>query len=176
MKILLSVTAGPHQGKEFTFEGHDTFLVGRVKDAHLQLSYDDPYFSRRHFVLEVNPPRCRLMNFKSRNGTYVNGEKVSVTDIKDGDVIKAGGRELAVLRCRLSRLTQRSTRIVRTKDEAHPFHVLRMSAAPSGFGYGGHAWHRQGLGQGGRQRDVEEIAAAKHPGIRHIQLEHTLAT
>ena len=82
MKIILSVTDGPHKGKEFTFDGHDTFLVGRVKDAHLQLSYDDPYFSRRHFVLEVNPPRCRLMDFKSRNGTHVNGERVSIAEIK----------------------------------------------------------------------------------------------
>jgi serine/threonine-protein kinase len=90
MKLILSVTAGPHQGKEFTFEGHDTFLVGRVNDAHLQLSFDDPYFSRRQFVLEINPPRCRLMDLKSRNGTEVNGRRVEIADVKDGDVIKAG--------------------------------------------------------------------------------------
>src|SRR5262245_7369360 len=90
MKVILSVTAGPFQGKRFTFEGHDTFLVGRVDDAHLQLSYDDPFFSRRHFVLEINPPRCRLMDLKSRNGTRVNGEEVSAAEIKHGDVIKAG--------------------------------------------------------------------------------------
>src|SRR5918995_3100584 len=85
MKVILSVTAGPFQGRTFTFEGHDTFLVGRVNDAHLQLSYDDPYFSRRHFVLEVNPPRCRLMDLNSRNGVAVNGQKVIAADLKDGD-------------------------------------------------------------------------------------------
>src|SRR5262245_993076 len=90
MKLILNVTAGPHQGKEFTFDRHDTFLVGRVADAHLRLSHDDPCFSRRHFVLEVNPPRCRLLDFKSRNGTEVNGQRVDVADIKDSDVIKAG--------------------------------------------------------------------------------------
>lgn len=90
MKLILSVTEGPHQGKEFTFDGHDTFLVGRVNDAHLQLSYDDPYFSRRHFVLEVNPPRCRLMDFKSRNGTFLNGRKVDAAEVRHGDIIKAG--------------------------------------------------------------------------------------
>ena len=90
IKLHLKVTAGPHEGKEFSFDGHDTFLVGRVNDAHLQLSYDDPYFSRRHFVLEVNPPRCRLMDLQSRNGTEVNGQKVNASEIKDGDIIKAG--------------------------------------------------------------------------------------
>ena len=29
MKVVLSITAGPHAGKEFTFDRHDTFLVGR---------------------------------------------------------------------------------------------------------------------------------------------------
>ena len=55
----------------------------RVKEADLQLPYDDPYFSRRHFVVEVNPPRCRLMDLKSRNGTYVNGEEVSAAECED---------------------------------------------------------------------------------------------
>src|SRR4051794_22856964 len=90
MKLILSVTEGPHQGKEFAFDGHDTFLVGRDADAHLRLSYDDPYFSRRHFMLEVNPPRCRLLDFNSRNGTFVNGQKVDTAEVNDGDVIRAG--------------------------------------------------------------------------------------
>lgn len=50
MRVILSVTEGPFAGRQFSFEGHDTFLVGRVKEAQLQLPYDDPYFSRRHFV------------------------------------------------------------------------------------------------------------------------------
>jgi eukaryotic-like serine/threonine-protein kinase len=100
MQLILSITAGPHQGKKFVFDGHDTFLVGRVNDAHLQLSYDDPFFSRRHFVLEMNPPRCRLMDLESRNGTEVNGQRVGVAEIVDGDVIKAGHTvfEVAVVR------------------------------------------------------------------------------
>jgi serine/threonine-protein kinase len=90
MKLILSITEGPHQGKEFTFTEHDSFLVGRVDDAHLQLSYDDPYFSRRHFLLEINPPRCRLLDFRSRNGTFLNGQRVETAEVMNGDTIKAG--------------------------------------------------------------------------------------
>lgn len=90
MELKLTVTAGPHQGREFTFDGHDTFLVGRVDDAHLQLSFDDPYFSRRQFVVEINPPRCRVLDLKSRNGTSVNGARIETADIVDGDEISAG--------------------------------------------------------------------------------------
>jgi serine/threonine-protein kinase len=40
--------------------------------------------------MEVNPPRCRVMDLRSRNGTFVNGRKVESTDVGDGDEIKAG--------------------------------------------------------------------------------------
>lgn len=90
MTVKLVVTAGPHSGKEFAFDGHDTFLVGRSKDAHFQLSYDDPYFSRRHFLVEVNPPRIRVFDLNSRNGISVNGAKTRAADLNDGDELRAG--------------------------------------------------------------------------------------
>lgn len=90
MQITLTVTDGPHQGKVFTFSGHDTFLVGRSKHVHFQLRAIDKWFSRIHFMVEVNPPLCRLMDMGSRNGTRVNDAVVVNADLKDGDVIKAG--------------------------------------------------------------------------------------
>ena len=90
MKLKLTIIAGPHKGREFEFDGHDTFLVGRTKDAHFQLSYDDPYFSRRHFLVEVNPPRCRLIDLNSRSGTLLNGVRVQTAEVADGDEIAAG--------------------------------------------------------------------------------------
>ncbi len=79
LRISLTVTAGPHKGKMFTFIGHDTFVVGRSKRAHFQLPHKDRYFSRIHFLVEVNPPHCRLMDMASRNGTAVNGQGSSHT-------------------------------------------------------------------------------------------------
>src|SRR6266446_6206524 len=90
MQIRLTVTAGPHAGKEYAFDGHDTFLVGRTKDAHFQLSFDDPYFSRRHFLVEVNPPRCRVIDLNSRNGILLNGARIQTAEVADGDEIAAG--------------------------------------------------------------------------------------
>lgn len=90
MKLKLTIVSGPHQGKEFEFDGHDTFLVGRTREAHFQLSYDDPYFSRRHFLIEINPPRCRLINLSDRNGTLLNGLKVQAAEVSNGDEIGAG--------------------------------------------------------------------------------------
>lgn len=90
MQLTLTVTAGPHKGRVFTFSGHDTFIVGRSQKTHFSLPAKDGYFSRFHFMVEINPPLCRLVDMESRNGTRVNGEKVATADLKDGDCIQAG--------------------------------------------------------------------------------------
>lgn len=96
MRIVLTVIAGPHKGLEFSFDRHDTFLVGRSQHAHFQLPAKDKYFSRVHFMMEVNPPQCRLIDMGSRNGTHVNGAKVLTADLKNGDQIRAGHTVLRV--------------------------------------------------------------------------------
>jgi serine/threonine-protein kinase len=96
MHVALTVTEGPHQGRVFTFRDHDTFLVGRSPEAHFALPERDPYFSRVHFLVEVNPPLCRLADMGSRNGTFVNGQRVASADLRDGDRIQAGTTTLRV--------------------------------------------------------------------------------
>jgi len=96
MKVTLTVTAGPHLGQEFAFDEHDTFLVGRGSHVHFRLPRKDPYFSRTHFLVEVNPPRCRVTDMNSRNGTLVNGQPVSCLDLRDGDLIEGGYTTLRV--------------------------------------------------------------------------------
>lgn len=94
--VLLRVISGPHEGEEFAYEEHNTLLVGRSPRAQLQLT-EDPHFSRNHFRLEVKPPTCYLMDLHSRNGTFVNGERVSERFLQDRDVISGGKTKLLVL-------------------------------------------------------------------------------
>src|SRR5437879_3043449 len=75
-RLTLTVIAGPHKGRTFTFAQHDTFVVGRSPDVHFSMPEKDPYFSRLHFMVEVNPPLCRLVDLGSHNGTYVRGQRV----------------------------------------------------------------------------------------------------
>jgi len=96
MQIVLEVVEGPHRGRRFTFDGHDHFIVGRARCAHFRLPKKDPYFSRVHFMVEFNPPHCRLVDAGSMNGTRVNGRRVQAADLKDGDLIQAGGTVLKV--------------------------------------------------------------------------------
>ncbi len=93
-RLTLTAVEGPHTGEAFTFEGHEIFLAGRSRQAHLQVA--DGYFSRFHFMVEINPPACRLTDLGSRNGTAVNGQRVQSADLRDGDVIRAGHTALRV--------------------------------------------------------------------------------
>ena len=96
MTLTLKVIDGPHKGKVFQFEHHDTFMVGRASDATFRLSQDDAYFSRNHFLIEFNPPSCRLLDLNSRNGTFVNGQQVTSIDLREGDLIRGGQTTIRV--------------------------------------------------------------------------------
>jgi serine/threonine-protein kinase len=88
--VILHVIIGPHKGRRFVFSGHDNFIVGRSPDAHFRLPEKDPYFSRLHFLVEVNPPRCRLVDLDSLNHTFVNGIMVDSAQLREGDLIQGG--------------------------------------------------------------------------------------
>jgi serine/threonine-protein kinase len=124
MRITLSVTSGPCTGQVFSFSGHDVFLVGRSRRAHFRLPDDDEYFSRLHFMVEVNPPHCLLADMGSKNGTAVNGAKVSSVELNDGDLIQAG---TTVLRVSL----QSSEAPAEGPDSAPPTRALPASEVPA---------------------------------------------
>jgi serine/threonine protein kinase len=79
MTVALRVIDGPHTGQSFTFAQRDSFLVGRGSSAHFRFNYDDPYFSRNHFI-----------DLRSRNGTFVNAVRVEVAELTDGALVRAG--------------------------------------------------------------------------------------
>lgn len=95
MQVTLRVLSGPHAGRSFIFDQHDTFLIGRSDTAHLCLP-EDRFFSRNHCLLEIAPPRCFLRDLGSTNGTYVNGQKVQEAYLRNGDRIQGGQTVLAV--------------------------------------------------------------------------------
>ena len=96
MRINLTVKAGPHEGQVFEFRERANFIVGRSERANFRLAVKDNSISRIHFMIEMNPPECRLTDMESTNGTKLNGQKVTVAALKDGDLITAGKTTLLV--------------------------------------------------------------------------------
>ena len=95
MRVTLRVIAGPQTGRVFTFEQHETFMIGRSEDAQFCLP-QDRYFSRHHCIMEIAPPQCFLRDLGSLNGTFVNGIRVETCYLKDGDRIQGGETVLEV--------------------------------------------------------------------------------
>lgn len=89
LTVHLSVISGPAAGQSFEFAKRDSFTVGRGTQADFMI-HGDPSFSRVHFSVRVNPPVCFLKNHNERNGTQVNGKRVTETILRDGDIITGG--------------------------------------------------------------------------------------
>lgn len=95
MRVTLHVVAGPQTGRDFAFDQHDTFMIGRSEDAQFCLP-QDRYFSRHHCLIEIAPPQAFLRDLGSTNGTYVNGMRVDTAYLKSGDKIQGGETVLEV--------------------------------------------------------------------------------
>ena len=113
-RVTLAVTSGPLKGRVFTYESPSTLTFGRAPECgSARLPQDDTSVSRRHFLLKISPPRLELRDLHSRNGTYVNGEKLGGREkgesaeeaalrttaerpLSSGDVIRAGKTRIQV--------------------------------------------------------------------------------
>jgi pSer/pThr/pTyr-binding forkhead associated (FHA) protein len=129
----LTITTGKLRGKDFTITRPGKRLVGRAEGCDVRFPSDREHLtiSRLHCLLEVDPAGARLWDFDSRNGTYVNGQRIRPGDppapaareadlpgcvLKDGDEIRLGD---AVLRVQI------------TAGEAEPGQVEAAAEASS---------------------------------------------
>jgi len=94
-QVVLKITSGPHAGRPFTFSQQDSLLLGRSSRAHVRLD-GDQHISRNHYLIEVQPPKCHIVDLNSANGTYVNEEHVSDRWLNDGDTIRGGETQIEV--------------------------------------------------------------------------------
>src|SRR3954465_2753926 len=69
--------------------------VGRSLAAHLR--FDDPTVSRRHALLYRADEGARVLDDRSLNGVFRNGERVELAELEDGDEIAIGRYHLYFL-------------------------------------------------------------------------------
>ncbi len=69
--------------------------IGRSLAADIRL--DDPTVSRRHALLCRQGDRVRVLDDRSLNGLYLNGERVEWHDLTDGDELIVGRYRLYFL-------------------------------------------------------------------------------
>jgi DNA-directed RNA polymerase subunit RPC12/RpoP len=62
--------------------------VGRSLAAHLR--FDDPTVSRRHALVYRGDDGARILDDRSLNGVFKNGEPVEIAELEDGDELAIG--------------------------------------------------------------------------------------
>jgi pSer/pThr/pTyr-binding forkhead associated (FHA) protein len=66
--------------------------VGRSLSAHIR--FDDPTVSRRHALIHSLEGAVRILDDRSLNGVFVNGARVDMRELEDGDHIAVGRFQL----------------------------------------------------------------------------------
>ena len=69
--------------------------IGRSLAADIR--FDDPTVSRRHALIVRQPDGLRVLDDRSLNGVFVNGERVEWSTLADGDEIVIGRHRLHFL-------------------------------------------------------------------------------
>jgi predicted nucleic acid-binding Zn-ribbon protein len=62
--------------------------IGRSLSAHVR--FDDPTVSRRHALLYRDDAGARILDDRSLNGVFRNGDRVELAELGDGDEIAIG--------------------------------------------------------------------------------------
>ncbi len=62
--------------------------VGRSLSAHVR--FDDPTVSRRHALIYRDQDGARVLDDRSLNGVFRNGDRIELAELDDGDEIAVG--------------------------------------------------------------------------------------
>jgi predicted RNA-binding Zn-ribbon protein involved in translation (DUF1610 family) len=74
---------------------HGWTRIGRSLSADIR--FDDPTVSRRHALVHRDAAGVRMLDDRALNGVFVNGERVEMRQLDDGDQITIGRFELYYL-------------------------------------------------------------------------------
>jgi pSer/pThr/pTyr-binding forkhead associated (FHA) protein len=87
-QYVLKFISGKYQGGEFPLEQGSEILIGRSSELDMVLVED--MVSRKHARISAQNGALEIEDFGSTNGTFVNGEKITKSRLKEGDRVLIG--------------------------------------------------------------------------------------
>src|SRR6266849_3191787 len=84
----LRFISGKYQGGEYPLQDARDLVIGRSSDLDMVLIED--MVSRKHAKITLAPGQITISDLGATNGTFVNGEKVKRSRLKEGDRILIG--------------------------------------------------------------------------------------
>jgi hypothetical protein len=95
MKFHLEIVAGPRSGSKYPLEA-DALTIGRNPSASVSFP-EDNFLSGTHCAFQVTSGGVVLTDHNSTNGTFVNGQRITQSNLRPGDVITAGSITMRIL-------------------------------------------------------------------------------
>lgn len=93
--LALRFISGKYQGGEFPLDEGQEIVVGRSSDLDMVLV--EEMVSRRHARISMKGGGITIQDLGSTNGTFVNGEKIRQTQLREGDRVLIGTSILKVV-------------------------------------------------------------------------------
>jgi hypothetical protein len=139
MELKLKVLDGKHSGQEVPVPGN-RFFIGRAEDCQLRPGSD--LVSRHHCVLLIDEGYVGVRDLGSKNGTYVNAERVTnERELHGGECLKVGPLEFEIVistgvggmkRPPVTDIKEAATRAASTIEDADDMDVTQWLAADPG--------------------------------------------
>jgi two-component system, NtrC family, response regulator HydG len=89
----LTMTLGPKLGTRYALDPEVENRIGRGTECTVMLN--DPLCSRVHAVVQLVNHRWQIRDVESRNGTFVNGQRIDEAVLDNGHNLRIGSAEFA---------------------------------------------------------------------------------
>jgi|SRR5215213_3426718 len=92
-------------GQFVAYERHDAVRVTELQEGWTRIGrslsadirFDDPTVSRRHAMVHLDAGTMRILDDRSLNGVFVNGERIEMRELSDGDQVTIGRFKLYLI-------------------------------------------------------------------------------
>ncbi len=95
MKVLLEIVAGPRAGSKYPLDAA-ALTVGRSSTASVAFP-EDNFLSGTHCSFQSTPEGVLLRDLNSTNGTFLNGQRITQSQPRPGDLITAGSITMRIV-------------------------------------------------------------------------------
>ena len=90
--VFVVIEPKQHRGRTYTLS--NALSIGRLDDNDIIID-DDPFISSHHARIEVRPEGVWVVDLKSTNGSFVNGQRLTgERSVRKGDRIQVGSTVL----------------------------------------------------------------------------------